>query len=86
MRRSLAFLVLILYQTERGSVKYILYEKYENKQNIPEDGIPTTTTSLKNVGLDEPERSGTEYVSVGSVNLSPHKLPIVNTADSTVNK
>lgn len=69
-----------------GFVKYKLYEKYENKQNSPEDGIPTMTTSIKNVGLDEPERSGTEYVSAGSVNLSPHKLPVVNTADSTVVK
>ena len=47
---------------------------------------PTETTSLKNVGLSEPERSGAEYVLAVSVNLSPHKLIVVNTADSTVVK
>ena len=36
-----------------------------------EDGIPTTTTSIKNVGLSEPERSGAEYASADRVTLSP---------------
>ena len=40
------------------------------KTEYTEDGIPTMTTSLKNVGLSEPERSGVEYASVGCVNLS----------------
>ena len=47
---------------------------------------PTETTSIKNVGLSEPKRSGAEYTPVVSVNLSLRKLTIVNTADSTVVK
>ena len=54
--------------------------------HIREDGIPTMTTSIKNVGLSEPERSGAEYASAVSVNLSPHMLIVVSTADSTVPK
>ena len=44
---------------------------------------PTLTTSIKNVGLSEPERSGAEYASAVSVNFSPRKLTVVNWADST---
>ena len=85
MRRSLAFLVLILYQTERGSVKHYFTNFCKNE--YPRGQYPHhDNLDIKNVGLDAPERSGAEYVSVGSVNLSPRKLPIVNTADSTVNK
>jgi hypothetical protein len=47
-----------------------LKAEHAAKLNIAEDGIPTWTTSLKNVGLSAPERSGIEYASVGCVNLS----------------
>ena len=40
------------------------------KIEYTEDGIPTKTTSLKNVGLSAPERSGVEYASVDCVYLS----------------
>ena len=75
------FLVTILYQITVKAVKYF-YGIIE----YHEDSTPTLTTSLINVGLDEPKRSGAEYISVGSVILSPRKLPIVSTADSTVDK
>mgnify|MGYP003316485320 CR=1 FL=1 len=44
---------------------------------------PVETTSLKNVGLSDPERNGAEYTPAVSVNLSLRQLPIVNWADST---
>ena len=51
-----------------------------------EDSTPTKTTSLKNVGLDEPKRSGAEYISAMRVMLSPLLRIVVSTADSTVLK
>lgn len=51
-----------------------------------EDSTPTKTTSLKNVGLDEPKRSGAEYISAVRVMLSPLLRIVVSTADSTVLK
>lgn len=61
----------------------VLYEKYII---IRGQCTPPQTTSLKNVGLNEPERSGAEYIPAISVTLSPHTLIVVNTADSTVVK
>ena len=54
--------------------------------HIIEDSTPTITTSIKNVGLSEPKRSGVEDTSVGCVYLSLQWQPIVSTADSTVIK
>ena len=51
--------------------------------NKLEDGTPTKTTSIKNVGLSEPKRSGVEHTPAVSVNLSLQQLIVVNWADST---
>ena len=56
------------------------------KIKYTEDGIPTLTTSLKNVGLNEPERSGAEDIPAIRVILSPRCGLVVSTADSTVPK
>ena len=78
MRRSLAFFRWEYYINPLKSLSI--------KTKYAEDGTPTMTTSLKNVGLNGPKRSGVEDIPVGCVNLSLQRQPIVSTADSTVSK
>jgi hypothetical protein len=76
-RRNRAFTKSDLIRLRR-SHDFFKWQYYTNRQNecqpqteYTEDGIPTPTTSLKNVGLNEPERSGAEDIPATRVILSP---------------